>query len=421
MVNEYVVDSIESLNILTTLSDSVTNVLFLIDIDTLDLSSFIYLYSVRFANILLFNITFPNFLKNIVFFNCEITDEQFISGLSNLKELQQLEINYCPNITNTGINTILGQFTTLQTIILDTCSSITILNLPDTVQEITINNCQIESYTLPKEIIQLSINNSAILKDLQQLQILSLENYTDPDYSFLQNNTQLISLTLDSCHITDDDFVYIQKLEKLQSIIINNCQISNRGLVYFPTTIQEITFENCENIMNDSMYLLPTGLLNLSLLSCINITAIETLPNISYLYLQDFTENPIMILRTMDSIIQLYLNNSNSEQLQYLPPRLQQLSIINFLYNNLDVLTLESLQQLELNNCQNITDKEFSYIQQLINLQSLYLYYCQQITDQGIQTLTNLKNLQFLCVMGCSNITAEISNLLPNVQIKYSP
>lgn len=66
-----------------------------------------------------------------------------------------------------------------------------------------------------------------------------------------------------------------------------------------------------------------------------------------------------------------------------------------------------TLETLDLNGCNNLTDEGLEFIYNLTNLKELYLGYCSNLTDEGLEFISNLTNLKILNLCCCKNLTGE--------------
>ncbi|MEX1013281.1 MAG: hypothetical protein WD595_03450 [Waddliaceae bacterium] len=74
-----------------------------------------------------------------------------------------------------------------------------------------------------------------------------------------------------------------------------------------------------------------------------------------------------------------------------------------------------NLRDLDISECDRITDIGIGHLAGLINLQSLDLTACLKVTDEGIKIVSALKQLEHLQLMGLENITDESLEYLANL------
>ena len=78
---------------------------------------------------------------------------------------------------------------------------------------------------------------------------------------------------------------------------------------------------------------------------------------------------------------------------------------------------LINLKDLNLSECNNITDEGVFFLKRLVNLQSLNLWRCEKLTDRSLSYLEQLSNLRDLYLWGCNRITDDALIYLKNLPI----
>lgn len=300
--------------------------------------------------------------KNIISLNLSsgrINDEDLIQ-LSNLTQLEELNLSSCEKITAKGLSSI---------------------------------------------------------KDLINLISLDISFSVFKDGTNLSKLIHLKYLNVSNTKTNDDTMNEIKKLTYLKYLKLSDCiSISNDGVKDLKELIylKYLDLRGCRKINNIGLKYIGelTGLRNLNLTFCnkisnIGLKYIEELTKLENLNLASCTKinNGLKYLRKFNSLISLDLTQCNC---------------VN--HDLVHLRSLTKLKSLNLVECKNITDDGIKHISELNNLRSLNLSRCQNITDNDLKIIAlKLNNLESINISSCGKITRkgliylQMNNSIKNV------
>lgn len=204
---------------------------------------------------------------------------------------------------------------------------------------------------------------------------------TENGLSHLSKLSALKRLSLPRCnHVSDSGFSSLTKLASLEYLNLTHCRkLSAIGLKHISsiTTLTELNVSNCP--VNDSGFVHICNMKNLRILNafyCYNITDIG-----------------------LTHIGQL----ANTLRTLYTGGRKKTLTHVGISH----ICELYQLRHLDLNCCNDFTDKGMAHLVRLKHLQTLNINNCTYISDKGLSCLSQLKCLKVLHACGLGKMTDQ--------------
>lgn len=299
-------------------------------------------------------------------------------------------------------------------------------SLPQDLCLLRINKCRLEEKVLrrlPPFLNILILNNCGIKNDDLKYLPLTLKR-----------------LTLGDCKdITDDAMKEFP--EGLQKLTLAGAEkLTNAALKMLPPSLATLEITLCKSITDEGVKSLPKTIRRLSLTSCANISSkcfISLPPKLEYLDLihtsaklsEDFKNLPISVQdmrfcsctgvakdtaqfvpRTLKRLSLIHCVDLNSDIMKLLPVPLNFLSLYGCATDQLLEHLQPSITELDLSECQRITDACVQYFPE--NMKKLFLRHTP-ITDEGIISISKkCPKLEELDIGSCA-ITDEALRHLP--------
>jgi len=202
-------------------------------------------------------------LRTLCLARCQITDVG-IKQLSRLVALQSLDLNGCADITSVALGNTLSALKDLESLDVSYCPGIMRSSWQGKINSLrTLDLC----YATVRDV------NLSRLTHLPSLEEINFDACPVGDWSIAHladNNVvpNLLSLNLADSEITDLGMVHIPKFKKLKHLSLFYCNISNRGLRHLSSmTSLEILNLDSRDISDDGLY----HLRKLSNLRCLDI------------------------------------------------------------------------------------------------------------------------------------------------------
>lgn len=291
-------------------------------------------------------------IKNLIY-NFGIYDGD-VQHISNIKGLRQLNLQNCKYIRNDGLQYIF-KITTLQRLSLYDCINITNDGFKNIVALKNLEELTIYANFITDEMCVHIAKLSFKLKYLN----IGYGNITDVRLQHLSKITSLESFIIESYGISDEGLRYMAAFVNLRHLCIKG-NIRGHGLKYLPYSLQSLDISEVGTLLDENLqYLCKYSLQRL---------------DISYCYLT-----------------QLHFTSSLLN--------LQTLNIANFgvTINNFQYLSnLTMLKNLDIRDCEDLTDNELVHVGKIVSLTHLNINSCTSwvsITNDGIRNLCNLINL----------------------------
>jgi len=343
---------------------------------------------------------FKNLIKDLDL-SKTLIDDQGLSALTTWP-LVKLNLSYCKNLTKLDS---LALMTTLEHLnlsklpkskdlnfqFLTSLSNLTHLDLSDNYQNL--KDDDLTHLACLTKLTELKVNNLGItekglthLKALSSLNSLHLERCSIQNFSCLQSFSALSYLGLKCSNITDDDLVNLSSLKQLKELNLQKCtKLTGSGF----TNLASLSIQH----------------LNLSECICLNdLSSLQSWTSLKHLDLSDttFKEDQLYFLpvnlRYLDLTAWSYLKSSHfnfiSQLTQLTCLKLHYLLDTQFTTEDLVSLPLKSLEHLEINLNEKITD--YSFIKYLVRIKYLKLTVCDNLKDKDLVYFKDLNQLEYL-------------------------
>lgn len=252
-----------------------------------------------------------------------------------------------------------------------------------------------------------------ILKKLTKLQSLSLDDNQIEDYSLLLNLTQLKYLELSSNKIKDVEL--LQNFTHLQHLDLGRNQILNAGFLQSLTQLRYLRLGS--NTIHDINFLQNLTQLQHLDLGSNPIQDYSPLQNLTQLTYLNLSSNGIQDISFLQNLTQLQTLNLSSNQILDISflQNLTQLRYLNISLNGIqDISFLQNLTQLQTLHLSTNQIQNYSFLQNLTQLHALYLG-ANPIQDYSfLQNLTQLQTLNL-----SANIIEDYSYIYNLTQLQH--
>ena len=212
-----------------------------------------------------------------------------------------------------------------------------------------------------------------ILCNLQQLSMSDISLISSNGWLNLIKLIHLKKLSLLNCVIQDSSVEEIIAATKLEEIILNQCSLREISLVHISHAVQlkRVTISHNSYIPGSSFKVLST-LTNLVQL------------NLKYTYIDDIALSNICMSWKNLKILNLHGSINITDSGLY------------------SVSNLQSLKELNINMCTNITNLGFSYLEK-IPIRKLSFSWSNNVSDTLFDYLTNVVSLKELSIININN------------------
>ena len=390
------------------------------------------------------NITDDELLKNknynIINLNLSycsnLTNKSVGVLFNNCKKLKYVNLNNCKNLTddifiNTNIQKLLITGCNFTTNIIEHVKNLELLNYSscdyNIFSSININNCFNQLRTL---IISFSYNieNDAMIlisEKCKQLEYLDIDDcifFTDKTIqSVVRNCKQLENLNIKSCNVNNDTLIELAKnCKQLNYLNMRNChRVTNKGIIILSKNCKQLKYLN----ISECFLITINGILSI----CNNLQKLNGF-KCEDLYLNDKTiyyinklENLEVLNISNNNITGKTISKLNNNHIKLLS--LYKIDLLNDKYFNILTKNLKNLKTLELNHCENVTDKGIKKLTHLKHLNCITMSHCDQVTDKGIISLSKKKDIIYFDLHDSNNITDKsiisIVKYCKNLQTLY--
>ncbi|CAD7695855.1 unnamed protein product [Ostreobium quekettii] len=258
-----------------------------------------------------------------------------------------------------------------------------------------------------------TVGNLTLLRDLD----LSWNPVSDQSLRRVVALTGLTRLVLAECPaISDQGVECLRCLSKLRSLSLSGTMVSDEGLAAIAESLgnlRSLSLRSCRLVWDNGLRALTAigGLQEVDLSHCNGVTDAgvaalgEGLPRLTSLDLSC-----------------TYIHGGSLGSFRRRPSALRALRLRECCWVKEWVLrlvaTIESLESLDVMNCDGVTDRGLGHVARL-PLTSLNLSYCSNIFDSGVARLAAAPSLSSLDLSFCANITDEgVGRLVANTRLE---
>jgi F-box/leucine-rich repeat protein 14 len=313
-------------------------------------------------------------LRSLDLSHCKLINNETINIISSLDQLQALNLNDCPRVTDLSKLALLPLLRSLD---LSCCYEVPHVPPVLTLESLTMASCA-------------AIRSWELLASMPNLAFLSLSGCSIEDAVLRNLPTGLRHLDLQFCReLTDACLLDIARSTKLEFLNLSGCgKLTHLNPLGNLKNMVEVRLVFC------------TGLNNLS--------AIANLPRLRVVY-APHTELTCEALKNAfvrsPAIEHLELSHSRLTHvgLKYQLNGLRRLELraCRMLHDLSDLGFCRRLTMLDLGGCPTISDQALENLQFVPNLVHLDLNTCLDITDQGLCEVAKLSELRYLAINGC--------------------
>ncbi|CAN1751420.1 Disease resistance protein L6 [Linum perenne] len=356
-----------------------------------------------------------------------------VLNLSELKDLEELSLDYCDELQYLGGLWKLSKLRKLVLKYLSSCNSLLVegFPLPSSLNSLEISRLKslpnfanlnnLTKLTL-KEFQMPVIQGLGNLIMLQTLWIDSAQNLINLDG--LESLSHLKTLWLKDCCVLEKLPVSLANLTKLQRLTIKKCtQLAEVMSVERLETLRSLSMEDCTSItkLPDLSALLPdlsalTNLKTLEISGCTGLTEVmgfgrlELLTELNMSGCSSVKELPD--LSCLRNIVSLDISKCNQlkevrgiESLELLEQLV--MSNCSWIKKLPDLSGCKKLCRLNIGGCVQLAEAEVMILERLETLRSLNMTDCTSITK--FPDLSALANLRELDISGCTGLTGVMS------------
>ncbi|MCF7799526.1 F-box-like domain-containing protein [Candidatus Babeliales bacterium] len=377
-----------------------------------------------------------NLLQKINLSGCKNISDEGLAILSRgCRRLQYLELNFCyNNITKTGLHYLLENCPDLNTIKLEYCNQIYDSDLEYIGQFCNVNLQEIDIYFSETITNDGLIHLLRMCPNLKKIRFSLMKNLTDRTIFFLLENCPNVEyLEFMGCDLTPEAKALIAKKLPATMLDYNRFAINDkilmdiRGHTHSNMNHEYLNNYNYDPTQSPNLNNLPPEILA-KIIDELDIKDTYNLMLVSKLF-KDLIQNRIPSLDINN--YKYYFDNVSKKKkltsriLIKLINRFPNLIKIN-LGSNIrytreyvgdsvlgSIKDCRNLRELNLENCQKITDNGLSHIAQGCNLlKKLNLYGCKKISDLGLALIAQrCPNLQ--------DIELDFTDRLTNIGLQY--
>eukprot|EP00803_Ostreobium_quekettii_P007767 evm.model.scf_79.9 EVM.evm.TU.scf_79.9 scf_79:69158-71064(-) len=313
--------------------------------------------------------------------------------------IRRLSLSKCHALTNAAVATLCASLPALESLNLSGCRS------PYPVPVRTrVGYSGVDGDT---------VGNLTLLRDLD----LSWNPVSDQSLRRVVALTGLTRLVLAECPaISDQGVECLRCLSKLRSLSLSGTMVSDEGLAAIAESLgnlRSLSLRSCRLVWDNGLRALTAigGLQEVDLSHCNGVTDAgvaalgEGLPRLTSLDLSC-----------------TYIHGGSLGSFRRRPSALRALRLRECCWVKEWVLrlvaTIESLESLDVMNCDGVTDRGLGHVARL-PLTSLNLSYCSNIFDSGVARLAAAPSLSSLDLSFCANITDEgVGRLVANTRLE---
>lgn len=335
---------------------------------------------------------------------------KLLSETENL-QLQSLEVHLCDQLTNTGFLALTTHQTTLRELDVSLCTRVTDVTL---------------------------VHISKNLVNLEYLNIQRCRAVTDLGVAELHKLKKLKSLNISECElITKEGLkigIFAEQNEILEELDVHSLNLDQSAIIMLSETLPKLRSLNlsyCFNAVTDVsiqvIFKNQVLLHSLKLSHCDKVSDVG-LTGMGKVEAEGDDERPIMSDYDEPDVAhpKIYLGSRAEEEIVRDARRkrdvllmCEKLSLESF--TGYSLARVKGLHELDVSNCNKITDVSLMYAFNLKEMERLNMSGCQQITHEGIEYLVkNCCSIKYFNLTDCYNLkdeaVKEIVRGLPRLQ-----
>lgn len=340
--------------------------------------------------------------KRLLFSNTLI-DGLALKSLSEIENLQllSLEVHHCDQLTNTGFLALTVHQTTLRELDVSLCTRVTDITLVHICNNLV--NLEYLNIQRCRAVTDLGITELQKLKKLRSLNISECELITKEGLQkgiFAEQNEILEELDVHSLNLDQAAIIMLSEtLPNLRSLDISYCfnavtDVSIQVIFKNQVFLHTLKMSHCDKVSDAGL----TGM------GAVDAGGDDEGPVMS-----DYDEPDVAHRK-------IYLGSRAEEEIVRDARRKRDVmrmceKITMDSFTGYSLARMKNLRELDVSNCNKITDVSLTYAFNFKEMVKLNLSRCQQITHKGLEYLVkNCRSIEYFNLTDCFNLKDEAVN-----------